>query len=276
MFMQQINDWDDAYANAAHIARGEEFPPKWAAEAMVFRRDLQAAGRAQLDIPYGSGDRHRLDLFHPDTDTRRGLVVFIHGGFWRSFDKSSWSHLAVGPLAHGFSVAMPSYTLCPDTRIANITEEIGTAIGVAAGMVEGSLRITGHSAGGHLASRMACRDTPLPPDLIERLDRVVSISGVHDLRPLIRTELNETLLIDRPEALRESPALLEPLSGTRLICWVGAVERAEFLRQNALLANVWKGLGAATAAIEEPDRHHFDVIEGLMDPHHPLTGTLCA
>ena len=78
------------------------------------------------------------------------------------------------------------------------------------------------------------------------------------------------------EALLESPALLEPVGDTRLVCWVGAGERAEFIRQNALLASMWKGLGAATASVEEPDRHHFNVIDGLLEASHPLTCALCA
>jgi len=274
MFIHQITDWDDAYANRPHIPQGEAYLEKWATAAEAFRRQLHTTGRAELDIPYGKGERHRLDLFRPET-TQRGLVVFVHGGYWSNFDKSSWSHLAAGALARGFSVAMPSYTLCPDVRIADITEEVGQAVQIAAERVDGSIRLTGHSAGGHLVTRMVCRNTPLPPGVIERINRVVSISGVHDLRPLIRTELNAVLRIDRMEALKESPALLEPVADTRLICWVGAGERAEFLRQNALLANIWKGLGAATAAAEEPDRHHFNVIEGLIDPDHPLTGSLC-
>ena len=68
--------------------------------------------------------------------------------------------------------------------------------------------------------------------------------------------------------------IVENSRATRLTCWVGAGERAEFIRQNALLANVWTGLGAATAIVEEPDRHHFNVIDGLMQPDHPLTRAL--
>ena len=200
----------------------------------------------------------------------------MHGGFWKAFDKTSWSHLAAGPLAHGFSVAFPSYTLCPDARIADITEEVAAVVRLAASHVGGSVRLTGHSAGGHLATRMVCRNTPLDPETIERIERVVSISGVHDLRPLIKTKMNDILRIDRVEALKESPALLEPVGDTRLVCWVGAGERAEFVRQNALLASIWKDLGAATASIEEPDRRHFNVVEGLAEPDHPLTCTLCA
>ena len=274
MFIHQITDWDDAYAIRQHLPHGDAYPDQWATAAQAFRRRLSADGLAELDIPYGDGDRHRLDLFHPEA-AARGLVVFVHGGYWRNFDKSFWSHLAAGALAHGYSVAMPSYTLCPEVRIGDITEEVGQAVKAAAERVDGTIRLTGHSAGGHLATRMVCRNTPLPPDVIERINRVVSISGVHDLRPMIRTELNAELRIDRMEALTESPALLEPVADTRLICWVGGGERAEFLRQNAMLANIWKGVGAATVAVEEPDRHHFNVIDGLIDPGHPLTGSLC-
>ena len=83
-----------------------------------------------------------------------------------------------------------------------------------------------------------------------------------------------SLRLDDAEASAESPALLTPVEGARLTCWVGAGERAEFIRQNALLANVWTGLGAATAIVEEADRHHFNVIDGLMQPDHPLTRAL--
>lgn len=275
MLMHQISDWDDAYANAANIPGGEDFPARWASEAEAFRARFNGSDQAQFDVEYGNGNRNRYDVFHP-SEAPRGLVIYIHGGFWRAFDKSSWSHLAAGALAHGFSVAMPSYTLCPDIRVAGITEEIAAAVTAISRTVQGPIHLTGHSAGGHLATRMVCRNTPLGADVLERIRRVVSISGVHDLRPLMRTEMNKTLNIDRMEALTESPALLEPIAETRLICWVGGGERAEFIRQNALLASIWKGLGAATVGIEEPDRHHFNVIDGLQEADHPLTCALCA
>lgn len=274
MLMHQISDWDDAYANGTHIPGGSEYPGMWTLKARAFRDEMVRDGRAETSLSYGPAERNRLDIFHPK-EKSRGLVVFIHGGFWRAFDNSSWSHLARGAVEQGYSVALPSYTLCPDIRIGGITAEIGKAISLAASRVDGPIRLTGHSAGGHLASRMVCKNTPLEGGVVSRVERVVSISGVHDLRPLMRTAMNETLRIDRMEALTESPALLEPLDGTQIVCWVGGGERQEFLRQNALLANIWNGLGAATASVEEPDRHHFNVIDGLQDPAHPLTCTVC-
>jgi len=273
MILNRISDWDDAYANGANIPGGDRWPQAWVEPAKAYRDKAVASGRAKLDMSYGPAPRNLIDLFLPE-GTPKGLVVFVHGGFWLRLEKTFWSHLATGPVAHGYAVAMPSYTLCPDTRIAGITAEIGKAIEMVADMISGPIALTGHSAGGHLASRMISGTSPLPQAVRDRIRHVVSISGVHDLRPMMRTKLNETLKIDEAEALAESPALLRPMEGVRLTCWVGAAERSEFIRQNALLANVWKGLGAATASIEEPDRHHFNIIDGLADPDHPLTRTL--
>jgi hypothetical protein len=141
-------------------------------------------------------------------------------------------------------------------------------------MVVGSLFLTGQSAGGHLVTRMISATSPLPDDVRARIGHTLSISGVHDLRPLMKAAMNTELRIDEAEARVESPALLEPMPNARVTCWVGSAERPEFVRQNALLANIWTGLGAKTCIVEESGRHHFDVIDGLADPDHPLTRTL--
>jgi arylformamidase len=271
MIHHAVHDWDDAYANAPNIAGGDRWPDAWIEPARRFREAM--GDRAKPDIPYGKAPRNRFDLFLPEKEPL-GLVVFVHGGYWSRLDKSYWSHLAAGAIESGHAVAMPSYTLCPETRISGITGEVGAAITQAAAMVEGPLRLTGHSAGGHLVSRMISATSPLAEPLRRRVVNTVSISGVHDLRPLMRTAMNEALKIDEAEARAESPALLEPMEGARLCCWVGGNERAEFLRQNALLANIWTGLGAETCSVEEPDRHHFNVIDGLANPRHALTRTL--
>ncbi|PPD13984.1 MAG: alpha/beta hydrolase [Methylobacterium sp.] len=263
-------DWTDAYNNMGHIPGGPDYPPRWMATATAYREAMLASGRAELDLPYGDGPRNRFDLFRP-VDQPKGLLVFVHGGWWIAFDKSVWSHLAEGAVEAGWAVAMPSYTLAPEARIGEITREIGHAIAAAAQRVVGPILLAGHSAGGHLVTRMICRNTPLSSAILSRLIQVTSISGLHDLRPLMKIAANEKLRIDMAEAQAESPVLLGPFAGVRVACVVGADERPEFLRQNDLLANIWFGLEARTSALHIPGRHHFDVVDGLRERDSVLT-----
>ena len=263
-------DWEDAFNNGDHIPGGDSFPAIWEQRAHAFRDDHP---HLEEDIAYGDARRERLDLFYPGGPPK-GLVVFVHGGYWMKMDKSLWSDLATGPLAHGWAVAMPGYTLAPDARIAGITQQIGAAIARAAGLVAGPIRLTGHSAGGHLVTRMVCDDSPLPGDVQARIASVVSISGVHDLRPLQRHSMNDVLGLDAQEAEAESPVLKAPLPGIPVTCWTGARERPEFLRQAQVLSEAWAGKTDMRPAVYEPDRHHFNVIEGLREADHALTQTL--
>ena len=250
--MTTKDDLDQAYENSAHIPGGAEYPARWTALAASFR----AAHPPQV-LAYGPLERQRLDLYAPDAP--RGLLVFVHGGYWLATGRETWSHLAAGALARGWAVAMPSYTLAPQARIAQMTEEVAQAVSVARGMVPGPVVVTGHSAGGHLAARMAC--------LVQGLARVVPISPLADLAPIMGSSMNDTLGLDAAEVAAESPVLGRPLCPVQV--WVGAQERPAFLWQARLLSEAW-----ACPWTPEPGRHHFDVIEGLADPASPLMQAL--
>ncbi|MEM8979731.1 MAG: alpha/beta hydrolase [Pseudomonadota bacterium] len=265
--MTEITDWDDAYDNAGHVPDGTSYGPRWAEEAAAYRAQ---GGEMELDVAYGQAPRQMMDLFYPKADAQ-GVAMFVHGGYWMKFDKSYWSHLAEGARAKGWIFAIPSYTLAPEARIADMTQEIGRAADYLAERFEGGLHLAGHSAGGHLVSRMACRDHPMKQATAARVVRVLSISGLHDLGPLQKTKLNETLNIDEVEAKRESAALLQPREGVDVAAWVGEDERPEFLRQSALLREAWRAKGAKVSLTVATGRHHMDVIAPLSDPTSPLT-----
>ena len=194
--------FDDAFANGKYIAGGAEYPARWATKAHGFRQVL--ADRARLGLPYGAGERQWFDLFLPEADPV-GLVIFIHGGYWLAFGPREFSHLAAGALARGWACAMPAYTLAPGARVGQMTVEITSALAAMAAQVDGPIVVTGHSAGGHLSARMACEDTALDRPTAARLRRVVPISPLSDLRPLLETTMNDTLRLDLAEARAESP-----------------------------------------------------------------------
>ncbi|MBQ2262610.1 MAG: alpha/beta fold hydrolase [Loktanella sp.] len=254
---------DDAYANAAYIPGGADYPARWAAQAAAFRMQ----NRSEIDLVYGETPRQRFDLFHPDR-LAKGVVIFVHGGYWLRFDKSCWSHLAAGPLAEGWAVAMPSYDLCPDVDIAQIGDQIAQAIAVIAARVPGPVRLVGHSAGGQLVARMTA---PRPgARWQDRLAQVVPISPVADLAPLMQTAMNVDLGITADVVASESPVHL-PVPKVPVTLWVGGAERPAFLEQAELLARAW-----AVPLIVAPERHHFDVIDGLADPDSDLTRAVLA
>lgn len=263
-----ITDWDDAYENGGYIPNAESYGPKWEAEAAAYR---EAMATRMETVSYGPHPREAMDIFLPE-GTPKGLVIYVHGGYWRSRDRGLWSHLAAGPVAHGWAVAMPGYILCPEVQIEDITQQIAAAVNVAAARVAGPVHITGHSAGGHLAARMGCTDVTLA--CADRIKRIVPISGVHDLRPMTRTAMNNDFHLTMESAVIESPALLTPRQNFELIAWVGAAERPEFIRQNALLASAWSGCFIETEQVEIAGQNHFTVIEGLADKNDQLTRAL--
>jgi acetyl esterase/lipase len=263
-------DWDAAYDNSAAVPEAAAMFARWAERSTTFRESAPA----ELDRRYGPHPRERLDLFAPPSPA--GAVLWIHGGYWKAFDKDASSWLAAGPLARGWAFAAPSYPLCPEVRIADIARSVARAVEAAATRVAGPLILAGHSAGGHLALRLVCADGLLRAETLARVRRAVSVSGLSDLRPLMRTAMNATLRIDEAEAQAESPALLRPAEGVEALAWVGAAELPEFRRQSALIANVWTGLGARATLHEAPGGHHFDVIDPLAEPDSELTRALLA
>ncbi len=258
-------DWDDAFANTAYIPNGPEFPARWTAKAAAFRETARSA----LHQPYANSPSTYFDLFLPEGPPR-GVLIFVHGGYWKAFSPDMWSHLAAGPVAAGWAVAMPGYTLAPQADIPSMTRQISDAVTTIADHVNGPLHLVGHSAGGHLVTRMACAPALLPANLRARIGRITSISGLHDLRPLLHTQMNATLGLTEETAAQESPALLRPLPEIPVTLWVGADERPEFLRQSHLLRDAWAPSGSAIDLVIAPDCHHFDVLDGLEVPDSPL------
>ena len=256
---------DDAYENGGFIPGAENYPPKWEAAAQAFRDAIPC----ELDVSYGAAERQAYDLFFPEDDPK-GLFVFVHGGYWKARSKSDWSHFATGALAHGFAAALVGYPLAPQARISEITASVSAGIAAAATKVDGPLRLAGHSAGGHLVARMAMPGV-LPDEVAARVDRVMPISPLSDLRPFLDLSMNDVLHLDAAEAEAESPVLGDKRGGIDMLTVVGSQERPAFLDQNRWLAEAWD--------IEQlilPGRHHFDIIDGLASKDTPVMRWLMA
>ena len=256
---------DDAYANADHIPQAKDYPPRWTATSDAFRRGLGA--RAELGVGYGPSVRQVYDLFHPEGPSK-GTVIFVHGGYWKAFDRTVWSYLAAGPLARNRTVAMVGYDLCPDVRIREITRQIAHAVRAIAERTTGEIGLTGHSAGGHLVARMLAPGM-LPDPVRGRIARALPVSPLSDLEPLLQTSMNAVLGLDLGEAQAESPMRQPKPEGVPVTVWVGSAERPAFLDQARWLADAWQA-----NLVTMPGKHHFDVIDALADPGSAMVSAL--
>jgi arylformamidase len=260
-------DLEAEYNNRARVPDHPVHIAGWHRDAASYRD----VARCELDLAYGPGERHRLDLFHPQQGDAGGpVVLFIHGGYWQAFDKSSSSHLARGANERGLTVAIPSYDLAPAVKLSEIVSEIEAAADFVVQRTGRPLVVTGHSAGGHLAACLMAR-----PEATQRPIRAaMPISGLFDLPPLVPTSINKALGLTPEEARRLSPLLWEPPAGGRLVAVVGGAESGEFLRQSRGIVDEWGKAGVETHYHEVPGAHHFDVIAGLANPSDPLVDIL--
>ena len=238
----------------------------------------------QLDIAYGKSVMEKLDVF-PAAKKDAPVVVFIHGGYWRSLDKSDHSFLAPAFVDQGACVVIPNYTLCPTATVPQIVMQMVAALAWTYrnarryGGDPERITVIGHSAGGHLAAMLLACTWPvyakdLPADLVKN---ALSISGLYDLEPIMHTPfLKDSLRLTAEQVRLSSPARMQRPRQGKLYVVAGADESAEFLRHNTLIQSAW---GKKTVPVCEAiaGRNHFSVLEDRTAPSerlHQIAGKL--
>lgn len=272
---------DSQYNNRALVPEFASHFDRWTRDSEVARQ----AGGACLDLAYGYGSGETLDIFpaaHPPGGALAPVLVFIHGGYWRSLDKADHAFLAPAFVKQGACVVVPNYALCPAVTIPDIALQMVEALAwvyrhiAQHGGDPDRITVVGHSAGGHLAALLLTCQWPaylpgLPPALVKN---ALSISGLYDLEPLRHTPfLADSLRLTSAQVKKASPALLPAPAVQQgrgvLYSVAGGDESSEFLRQNQLIQRVW---GPQTVPVCEslPGLNHFSVLEALVQPRHRL------
>ncbi len=250
---------------------------RWQHESALVRRTHAGV----LDIPVGEAAKERLD-FYPAHRPGAPLLVFIHGGWWRSLDKSDFTFIVPAYRRAGFNVALTNYTLAPEASLQEIVLQQVRALAWLyhnAGKLEFDrerIVVSGHSAGGHLSAMMMAAHWPvwdpsLPADLVRG---GVLMSGLYDLDPIIHTDfVNGDLKLDPASALKLSPATMPQSHPTPFLTSVGDLESDEFKRQTALIAAEWQPMHRADVALQ--GIHHQTICDAFGDASHPLFTATC-
>ena len=249
---------------------------RWESSSERARASLEG----YLDVPYGPAEAEKLDLFRAQGRSR-GLLMYIHGGYWRSLDKKRFSFVAPALAKAGITVAIPNYALCPAVQVENIVLQVVQACawlyrnGANFGAPAHRLFVCGHSAGGHLAAMMLCCQWPqYAPDLPTKVvSSALSISGLYDLTEIVKVpSINNDVRLTVKSAVKVSPAFMPPATDAPFYTAVGGRENEGFHIQNALIAKRWGK--ARRADVPCPGENHFTILDELCRPESSLFGAV--
>ncbi len=227
-------------------------------------KEVLATFEVRRAVRYGPGPGETLNVFPAGPGAP--VMVFIHGGFWKSLDADLFSYLAPGFVPMGATLVNIDYPLMPSVRLADIVASCERALAfvhenaASFGADPARMFISGNSAGGHLVAEMMARPVG------KLVAGGTAISGVYDLEPVTRSFQNDELQLTAEEISQLSPLRRALTIDAPLIVAVGGDETPEFLRQSHAFA---AQCGVPTMVV--PHTNHITILtDALALPHHPF------
>ena len=239
-------------------------------------RKVRDSAKSWLNVPYGSSPRELLDIYAAD---KQGgpVLVYIHGGYWRSGSKEDNCNFVPTFTKRGATVVLVEYDLCPEVTVADIVRQTRSAIAwvykniVRYGANPSKVFVAGHSAGGHLTAMALAHDWAkegVPADLIKG---AVATSGVYDLDMVMEISVQEQVRMTPEIAKQNNPLLQPPRVKCPLVVAVGGAEPKGWQQMSEDYFNYCKQHGMPVEYLIEPDANHYTMSEHLLDDARPLT-----
>jgi len=261
---------DRQYNNRLHVPDYATYMERWE----VLSRQTEKEFPVVKNIPYAVLPREQLDIYpslHPSSKT----LIFIHGGYWHKFDKSSFQFVGKAFRNYDITIVLINYPLAPDVSVDQIAASCRLAIhwlyqNISAYNGDpGQLYIAGHSAGGHLSAMLLATDWRQFNLITDTIKGACVISGLFNLIPIRLSDINKVLNMETETALRNSPVHLLPATQCPLSIVVGSNETNELLDQSKELYTCWKE-SIPTEITQVPGLNHYSIVETMLDPQSCL------
>jgi arylformamidase len=248
---------------------------RWAEERNNASQRVRKTLESSFDVPYGDSPRQVSDIF-PASKPGAPVLIYFHGGYWRSGGKEQNCHFAELFVNAGATVVVVEYDLCPSVTVADIVGQARRAIAWVYKNISryngdpSKLYIAGLSAGGHLVAMALAHDWEkdgLPRGVVKGAS---AISGVYELDAVLHLDVNKEIRLTSESAGENSPFLHPPRPHAPLIVAVGGAEPRGWKEQSEKFFTLCKESGVPCEYIEIPGAHHYSISAHLADPGSPL------
>jgi len=240
--------------------------------------DVRARRSHILGVPYGERPRETIDIF-PAERPGAPVVVYFHGGYWRTGSARENNFIAEPFAAAGGCVLLVNYDLCPTVSIGHIVAQARRAITWAHEHAEEyggdgrRLHLLGHSAGAHLIAMALADDDEVPLDAIAG---ATLVSGIYDLDAVRRAAVNGEIQLSKDDVALHGPLFHAPHAAVPMIIAVGLSESDEWIRQSRLYETVAKDAGCPIDRIDLPGADHYAPLFDLLEPSNALRRAIIA
>ena len=259
-------------------------PPAAAAEmAKVVKTGGDFDVQIINSLPYVEGPaadphKHKLDLYLPQGRRDFPVLFFVHGGAWRSGDRSWYPALGRVFAKNGIGVVVISYRLSPQVQHPAHIQDVARAfawtvrnIGKYGGKVD-EVFVSGHSAGGHLVALLATDESYLKAHNLSltSIKGVIPLSGVYRIAPAGR--LTE-VAFGKDESLMRMASPIRHINGKHPPFLIIYADR-DFPTCDTMSEDFCKALkkGACEAtSLRVSSRNHITILVLAADEGDPTT-----
>ena len=239
-------------------------------------KKVRETAKSWLNVAYGTSPREMLDIYAADKPGGP-VLVYIHGGYWRSGSKEDNCNFVPTFTKRGATVVLVEYDLCPQVTVTDIVRQTRSAIAwVGKNIMRYSgdpsrIYVSGHSAGGHLTAMALAHDWTKEGLAQDCIKGAVATSGVFDLDMVMKISVQEQVKLT-PEAVKlNSPFLNPPKVKCPLVVAVGSAEPKGWQQMSEDYFNFCKQQGMSAEYLVVPGANHYTMSEKLLDENNPLT-----
>ena len=237
-------------------------------KAMARSKEVRREVRCDLDVPYGTDDRQKLDVYLPENAGSSGMPVlmFWHGGYWVIGHKDTLGFMAPPIISAPVILVTAGYRLAPGAKYPEQVDDCRNALKWVYEAISGyggdpdRIFVGGHSAGGHLASLIALQRDRLPELGLPQgvVKGCFPVSGVFDVTDT-PVERRQAFLSDPDHARKASPVYNADGNTVPFFLEIGENDFPNLRNQHVAMLKTLESEAGMVEGMERQGHNHFEI-----------------